>query len=163
MRIPALTIAPCWCAVLVFAQVAQVAQVAQAAQGRAQPSQNLADVKTLFVDSLGSGEFPNVIRDKIIKGLTATGRFEVTLDPREADATLKGTASETQPIHYGNGNGSRYESTVAVRLVDKDQQVLWSFESTKGRFSSKSASSSAAETIVKELLKVARPHKAKSK
>jgi hypothetical protein len=159
VRIRALAIAPCCCAVLVIAQVAQVAQ----AQGQAQNPQNLADVKTLFVDSLGQGEFPNVIRDKIIKGLTATGRFEVTLDPREADATLKGSATESQPIHYGNGNGSRYESNVAVQLVGKDQQILWTFEATKGRFSSKSATSSAAETIVKELLKAARPHKAKSK
>jgi hypothetical protein len=132
--------------------------------GRAQPAQNLADVRTLFVDSLGQGEFPNLIREKIISGLTVGGRFELTLDPSLADATLTGSASESQPIHYGNGNGSRYEANVVVKVVGKDkQQVLWTYEAIKGRFSTKRATASAAADIVKQLLKAARPQKAKSR
>lgn len=151
MRIGALTIALC-CSVPGVVQVAQ-----------AQPAQTLADVKTLFVDSLGPGEFANVIREKIFNALTSSGRFQVTLDPSMADATLTGSASESQPIHYGNGNGSRYEANVAVQVVGKGKQILWSYEATKGRFSSKRASASAAADIVKGLLKAARPQKAKSK
>ncbi len=152
MRIGALVIAPCCLAIVVVAQVAQ-----------AQPAQNLADVKRLFVDSLGHGEFPNVIREKIINGLTAGGRFELTLDPMAADATLTGSATESQPIHYGNGNGSRYEANVSVQVIGKNKQVLWTFEATRGRFSTKRASASAAAEIVKGLLKAARPQKTKSK
>jgi hypothetical protein len=155
VRIGALAIAPCCCAVLVLLQVAQVAP--------AQPAQNLANVKTLFIDSLGQGEFANVVREKIINGLTAGGRFELTLDPSAADATLTGSATESQPIHYGNGNGSRYEADVAVRVVGKDKQVLWTYEATKGRFSTKRATASAAADIVKGLLKAAHPQKTKSK
>jgi len=112
---------------------------------------------------LGPGEFANVIREKIFNALTSSGRFQVTLDPSMADATLTGSASESQPIHYGNGNGSRYEANVAVQVVGKGKQILWSYEATKGRFSSKRASASAAADIVKGLLKAARPQKAKSK
>jgi hypothetical protein len=151
VRIGALAIPLC-CAVLGVVQVAQ-----------AQPAQTLAGVKTLFVDSLGPGEFANVIREKIFNALTTSGRFEVTLDPGAADATLTGSASESQPIHYGNGNGSRYEANVAVQVVGKGKQVLWSYEAVKGRFSSKRASTSAAADIIKGLLKAARPQKAKSK
>jgi hypothetical protein len=152
VRIRPLAIAVCCCAVLGSVQVAQ-----------AQPAQNLADVKRLFVDSLGQGEFPNLIREKIITGLTAGGRFELTLDPGMADATLTGSATESQPIHYGNGNGSRYEANVTVRVLGKDKQVLWTYEATRGRFSSKRATASAAQDIVKGLLKAARPQKTKSK
>ena len=155
MRIRALTIAPICGAVLVILQVAQVAQ--------GQPPQNLADVKTLFIDSLGQGEFANVIREKIFNAVTTSGRFEVTLDPGMADATLTGSATESQPIHYGNGNGSRYEASVSVQVVGKGKQILWSYEATKGRFSSKRATSSAAEEIIKGLLKAARSSKGKSK
>jgi hypothetical protein len=143
------------CAVLVVIQVVQVAY--------AQPAQNLADVKKLFVDSLGQGEFPNIIREKIINGLTAGGRFELTLDPLAADATLTGSATESQPIHYGNGNGSRYEANVSVQVVGRGKQVLWTYEATRGRYSTKRASASAAADIVKGLLKAARPQKTKSK
>jgi hypothetical protein len=143
------------CAVLV---------VAEFGRGQTQPAQNLADVRTLFVDSLGQGEFPNLIREKIISGLTAGGRFELTLDPSMADATLTGSATESQPIHYGNGNGSRYEANVVVKVVGKDkQQVLWTYEAIKGRFSTKRATASAAADIVKSLLKAARPQKTKSR
>jgi hypothetical protein len=151
VRTGALAIARC-CAVLVVIQVAH-----------AQPAQNLADVRTLFIDSLGPGEFANVIREKIFNALTSSGRFEVTLDPGMADATLTGSATESQPIHYGNGNGSRYEANVAVQVVGKNKQILWSYEATKGRFSTKRASASAAADIVKGLLKAARPQKTKSK
>jgi len=154
VRIGALAIRVC-CAVLVVVQLIPVAQ--------AQPTQTLADVKTLFVDSLGSGEFSNLIREKIISGLTAGGRFEFTLDPSAADATLTGSATESQPIHYGNGNGSRYEANVAVQVVGKNKQVLWTYEAIKGRYSTKRATASAAADIVKSLLKAGRPKKTKSK
>jgi hypothetical protein len=143
------------CAVLVVIQLVQVAH--------AQPAQNLPDVRTLFIDSLGQGEFANVVREKIFNALTASGRFEVTLDPGAADATLTGSATESQPIHYGNGNGSRYEANVAVQVVGKDKQILWSYEATKGRFSTKRASASASADIVKGLLRAARPQKTKWK
>ena len=160
MRI-GLVITPWWCAVLGLVQVAVVAQVAQIAQ--AQPAQTLGDVKTIFVESLGQGEFPNLIREKIISGLTTGGRFELTLDPSAADATLTGSATESQPIHYGNGNGSRYEANVAVQVVGKNKQVLWTYEAIKGRFSTKRATASAAADIVKALLKAGQPKKTKSK
>jgi hypothetical protein len=116
------------------------------------------------VDSLGQGEGPSVIRDKIINRLAASDRFQVVLDREKADAVLVGSASETSRAHYVDGSGGTgFDATVVVRLVTKDQKILWTSEAKNGRsFSHRSASSSVADRIVKDLLKAASPSKKKT-
>ena len=148
VRIRALVIGLCWCAVLLLAQH--------------QP-QNLQDVRTIFVDSTGQGEFPNVLRASIVSHILSKGRFQVTLDPHDADAVLRVSVSEAQAVHQSKSTGGgRYDATVDVRMVSKDQQVLW-VSATNGRVFSRTAAS-VGENVVKELLKAAEhPGKTKAK
>ena len=123
------------------------------------PPTNILDVKTIFVDSLGQGEYAPLIRDKIINRLVTSGRFQVALDPDKADAVLTGSGEVSTAIRYNNGNGgSRADATVVVRLVSKDQKILWVFEAKNGGFT-RSASSSVADKVVKGLIKAATPPK----
>jgi hypothetical protein len=119
----------------------------------AQPPQSLDEVKTVVVDSLGQGEWPTIIRDKIINRLVASGRFQVVFDPDKADAILTGSVIESQ-VDRG------FDVTAVVRLMTKDQRILWVSEAknNKNPFA-RSASSSVADRIVKDLLKAVSPPK----
>ena len=140
----------CLCALASFGLVAQ-----------SQSPQSLADVRTIFVDSLGQGEWAGVIRDKIINRLAASGRFQVVLDSDKADAMLTGSGDVSKTDRYNNGSGgTRWDATAVVRLVTKDQRILWVSETKNNRFA-RSASSSVADHIVKDLLKAASPPKKK--
>ncbi len=124
-----------------------------------QPPKNLAEVRTIFVDSLGKDPTSEVIRDKIINRLSTSGRFEAVLDPDKADATLTGSGAITKSVHYSDGSGgTRFDGTAVVRLVTKDQRILWTSEAKNSAFA-RSASSSVADHIVKELLKAVAPPK----
>ena len=126
---------------------------------QAQSPQSLAEVKTVFVDSLGQGEWSTIIRDKIINRLATSGRFQVVLDSDKADAILTGSGDVSKSDHYSNGSGgTRWDATAAVRLITKDQRILWVSETKNNRFA-RSASSSVADHIVKDLLKAASPPK----
>jgi hypothetical protein len=115
---------------------------------QAQGPQSIDEVRTIFVDTLGQSEADTVIRDKIINRLAASGRFQVAADPDKADAVLTGSAS-------ANEGRRGWDMTTAVRLVTKDQRILWVSEAKNGRFA-RSASSSVADHIVKDLLKAAK-------
>jgi hypothetical protein len=118
-------------------------------------------VKTIFVDSLGRGEWSAIIRDKIINRLVASGRFQVVFDSDKTDATLTGSGDVSKTDSYDNGSGgTRWDATAVMRLITKDQRVLWASESKNSRFA-RSASSSVADHIVKDLLKAASPPKKK--
>jgi Lipopolysaccharide-assembly len=118
-------------------------------------------VNAIFVDALGQGELSTVIRDKIINRLATSGRFQVVSDPTKADAVLTGSVSEAAVNRYSNGTGgTRFDATAAVRVVTKDQKILWVSEAKNGGFA-RSASSSVADRIVKDLLKAASPPKKK--
>jgi hypothetical protein len=132
-----------------------------AVQSQSQTPAVLADVHTIFVDTLGTGEASGLIRDKIINRLVASKRFEVVLGPDKADAILTGSVEEAQSVRFNQGTGgTRFSANAAVRLITKDQRILWTFEG-KNRAFSRSASSSVADHVVKELLKAAAPPKTK--
>jgi hypothetical protein len=124
--------------------------------------QSVADVRTIFVDSLGDGEGPSVIRDKIINRLASSARFQVVLERDKADSILTGSGDVARTDRYNNGSGgTRWDATVVVRLITKDQRILWAYETKNNRFA-RSASSSVADHIVKDLLKAASPLKKKN-
>lgn len=122
--------------------------------GQSQSPQGLADVKTIFVDTLGQGESVSVIRDKIINRLATSGRFQVVFEPEKADAVLTGSVTETRL-------GTGWDATAVVRLVTKDERILWVSEAKNKRkvFKSPSASSSVADKIIDDLMKAASPLK----
>lgn len=128
---------------------------------QAQTPVALTDVHTIFVDTLGTGEASGLIRDKIINRLVSSKRFDVVLTPEKADAILTGSVEEAQSVHFNQGTGgTRFSANAAVRLITKDQRILWTFEGKNGAFS-RSASSSVADRVVKELLKAVAPPKVK--
>jgi hypothetical protein len=134
---------------------------ALAAHSQAQNPAALTDVHTIFVDTLGTGQASGLIRDKIINRLVSSKRFEVVLSADKADAILTGSVEEAQGVRFDQGTGgTRYSANAAVRLITKDQRILWTFEGKNGMFS-RSASSSVADRVVKELLKAVTPPKAK--
>jgi hypothetical protein len=128
-----------------------------------QPPQSLAEVKTIFVDSLGNGEWSTIIRDKIINRLAASDRFQVVLDSDKADAILTGSGDVSKADRYDNGSGgTRWDATAVVRLITRDQRILWASEAKNNRFA-RSASSSVGDRIVKDLLRAASPSTKKKK
>jgi hypothetical protein len=124
----------------------------------AQSPQNLSEVKTIFVDSLGEGAsgLSAVTRDKIITLLVKSRRFQVVRDPDKADATLTGAVTASR-VDNGSG-GSRWDARATVRLITKDQRVLWRSEASNGELYL-DASSRLADVLVKDLLRAIAPPK----
>jgi hypothetical protein len=123
--------------------------------------QRLQDVHKIYLDSLGNGDGADVIRSKIITKLVKSGRIDVVQNPDQADAVLIGASQLSKTSHYSassNGQygsasgGTRYHATAGVQLVNKEQKILWADDASNGAFS-RSASSSLADRIVKNLLK----------
>lgn len=132
--------------------------------------QRLQDVKRIYVDSFGNGENADVIRSKVITQLVKSNQFEVVQTPEKADAILTGAGTVSQRAVYsasangqfGNASGgTRFDATAGVQLVNKQQTILWADNVSNGRFS-RSATSSLAENIVKNLLKAVSDAKKKS-
>jgi hypothetical protein len=83
----------------------------------------------------------------------------VVLDSEKADAVLTGSSDVSKIDRYNNGSGgTRWDANAAVRLITKDQRILWVSE-TKNNHFARSATSSVADHIVKDLLKAASPPK----
>ena len=126
-----------------------------------EPGQRLQDVHKVYVDYFGSGENAEVIRSKIIAQLVKSGRFEVVQSQDQADAALVGSSQVTSAERSGANviggtvianSGTVFHATAGVRLVGKDQKILWA-DDASGRGSSARASSGLADKIVKDLLK----------
>ncbi len=124
------------------------------------PVQRVQDVRTIYVDSFGTGEGADVIRSKVITRLVKAGRFEVLQSPEKADAILTGASSVTKTSHYSATNGENgsasggtsYHATAGIQLINRDQKILWA-DDASNRLFAHSASSSLADKIVKDLLK----------
>ena len=144
--------------------------VASISIANGQSAQQLRDVHRVFVDSLGNGEGADVIRSKVITRLVKSGHLEVVQSPELADAVLIGASQVSQGRRYsansngqtGNASGgTRYHATAGVQLVNKEQKILWADDVSNGAFS-RSASSSVADKIVKNLLtEIAKEEKGK--
>jgi hypothetical protein len=129
--------------------------------GAQEGAPRLQDVRRIYVDSFGTGDGADVIRSKIITRLVKAGRFDVVQSADQADAVLTGASQVSKTAHYSaNANGqyanasggTRYHATAGVQLVSKDQKILWADDTSNGAFS-RSASSSLADRIVKDLVK----------
>lgn len=124
-------------------------------------AQRLQDVKKVYVGPFGDGPGSELIRSKLISHLVKSKRLEVVEVANQADAILTGVGELSKTEHYSaNANrstanasgGSRYHATAGVRLLNTEHKILWADEVSNGMFS-RSASSSVADKIVKNLLK----------
>ena len=137
--------------------------------------QKISDVKKIYVAPLGTVEGSERVRQKIINRLIKSGIVTVTEVPDHADATLTGTTEVNQrqslrgsmSLYGGYGGGSlrgrtRYSAESVVRLIGKNNDVLWTDEvsTSKWLFASRSvqgASSNVADKLVKRLLDAIAP------
>ncbi len=120
-----------------------------------QPVHRLADVKKIFVASLGNGDNSEAIRQAIINRLSGLDNVTVVDSAEDADATLTGAAQLHSGMsfsavgrpsnssfgfggfnnsfganRYGGTNfdasgGTNYSCVIEVRLVGKSKAVLW--------------------------------------
>ena len=88
-------------------------------------------------------------------------RVEVVEIPQQADAILTGIGELSTSEHYSANasttsanasGGTRYHATAGVRLLNKEQKILWADDVSNGFFS-RSVSSSVADKISNNLLK----------
>jgi hypothetical protein len=125
--------------------------------------ERLQDVRTICVGSLGTGEAAELVRSKVIAHLAKASRFEVVESPDRADAVLVGVSDLSETPYYSASSGGLgvparasagtiSRATAGVQLINRDKRVLWA-DDTSSRASSRSASSSLADRIVKDLLK----------
>jgi hypothetical protein len=120
-------------------------------------------VHKIYVDNFGSGQDAEVTRSKVIAQLVKSGRFEVVQSRDQADAVLVGSSQVTSAERSGANviggtvianSGTVFHATAGVRVVDRDQKILWA-DDASGRGSSARASSTLADKIVKDLIKEA--------
>jgi hypothetical protein len=121
----------------------------------AQGAKRLEDVHKIYVDSFEGGDAADAIRGKILAQLGKARRFEVVESADQADAVLTG-ASQIAKLAKGNqhaSGGERYHATAGVKLIGKDQTILWTDDPSTGAASHFTVTSNLAERIVKDLLK----------
>jgi len=138
----------------------------------------LLSVHRIYVDRLTGGDTAAQMRDILISSLAASKLFVLTEKEERADAVLGRTAEDGVGAHmslsnrtgsgYNSSKGSaaglgigdnesdrsaerRHEALAAVRLVNKDGDVIWSTtqESLGARFHG--ASADVAEKITSQL------------
>lgn len=123
--------------------------------------QRLQDVKKIYVGSFGDDENSDLVRSKVISRLVKLGRFEVVEVLDQADSALTGTSLVTRDRYaVANANttnsnasaGTRYHATAGVRLVNKEEKILWADDVSNGIFT-RSVTSNVADKIVKDLVK----------
>ncbi len=129
-------------------------QSLQSQQISINPVQKLADVKKIFVATLGDQRGAELIRQKIINGLTNSGHITVVESADDADATFNGVAR----LHrYGLYDDLVTSGEAVVRLVGKNKQILWTDEDNRSKFpgygSANKMSTKIADKLVQDLTK----------
>jgi hypothetical protein len=121
----------------------------------AEKVERLRDVKSIHVASLGTAPGASLIREKIVRKLTAARVFSLVDSPQDADAVLTGvgeivTVPGLSPPGAPADSSSR--AALTLRLVSKQKRVLWTAE-IYPRFLARSASSSLADRVARDLLR----------
>ena len=121
-----------------------------------QDTARLAEIRTIYVDELGTDQGSSLIREKIRVRLMESGRFRVTENPDKADAILTGAAGVYSSTYGTNGDThTSYRGRGVLRLVDREtEEVIWFLEIGRS-WGWGSASTKVAKKTVKELLEAA--------
>ncbi|MBI3209997.1 MAG: hypothetical protein HYZ37_14020 [Candidatus Solibacter usitatus] len=143
-------------------------QEAQGPDLHKERAQQLLKVRRVFVDKF-AGQNADQIRELILNSLIEGKLFSLSENVERADAILKGSAEDlvfTDRFQYSEGTNERgvgssrsstriderrHEAMAAVRLVNKEGDVIWSStqESRGAKF--KSASADVAGKVMKKL------------
>jgi phosphate ABC transporter phosphate-binding protein len=124
----------------------------------AQNAQTLAQVKKVYVGSLGQGEGAEEMRGRLVRRLEKTHVLQVVQAPEGADALLKGTTQIWTTGHISTSPPSHaiseavYAGFLSVEIVGKDNQTLWSYLVTPSSFPLHGVTDDLAGQLVGKLL-----------
>jgi phosphate transport system substrate-binding protein len=129
------------------------------AAGSAQTAESLAQVKRIYVGSLGEGKAAAEMRERIEDRLRASNKFQVVAKAAEADATVKGsgriwtTGYVSLGVHPSRANReAEFDGFLSVDVIGKDDVTLWSYLFTPSKFSVKKITTDLADQFVPKLL-----------
>jgi phosphate transport system substrate-binding protein len=129
------------------------------AGSHAQPAESLAQVKKIYVGSLGDEKASGEMRERIEDRLRASRRFQVVATAAEADATVRGTGRiwttgyVSLSVHASRANReAEFDGYLSVDLVGKGNTTLWSYLFTPSKFSVKKITTDLADQVVPRLI-----------
>jgi len=127
----------------------------------------LANIRKIYIASLGNEEGSDLVREQIRLRLVKTERFSVVERPESADAVLTGVAgvarstsglSTNSVTGAVSGGRTDFSGVGVLRLVDtKTDETLWVYEYKSSGFSLSASSGRVADKTVDQLLKDAKP------
>lgn len=107
----------------------------------AQTADTLSQVKKVYVGSLGAKQGATELHDKLVKRLRKARGIEVVASPGEADAIITGTGEiwlkgyiSTNPKPSPWNRKPVYGGYLSAELKGKDNETLWSYRATPGKF-----------------------------
>jgi len=115
-------------------------------------------VRTIQVESIGEGTSAEAMRQKLVDRLNKDGRFKVVESRSAADVVLRGTSSiwATGTVvfapHSKAASQTVYQGYLSVELVDKADQILWSYLLTPSRFRTANITDDLADHMASHLL-----------
>ncbi len=127
-------------------------------RARAQTAETLSQVKKVYVESLGKDDAATKLRERMIKQLRREGRLEVVATRDSADAVIKGSESIWVTGYYStdarvpaNMRQPFIHGFLSVEILGKNDEPLWSYLVTPGKFRSQSITEELADQLVAKL------------
>jgi phosphate ABC transporter phosphate-binding protein len=124
--------------------------------------ERLAQVKTVYVDSLGTNKGAVAMREQLVRRLRTSRELQVASDPKHADALLRGTGRTWVTGYVSLSprshtlNQALTEGFLSVELVGKKDETLWSYLVTPSKFPWNGIPDDLAAQIVSRLLRAIR-------
>ncbi len=115
-------------------------------------------MRSIAVDSLGTGEGARALRQRIVERLSKHPGLRMAASDAQADLTLRGnssiwpTGSYSISAHSNSYRVTNYEGYLSVELQDKAGQTLWSYLVTPSRFRTHSITDDLADQAASRLL-----------
>ena len=129
----------------------------------AQSAASLSQIRKIYVESFGQESGIAKLRDRTIEQLRRKAKLEIVPAPEQADAIVRGSGSiwllgyvsisprspsaTRQPIFHG---------FLSVEIVRKDNDPLWSYLVTSGKFIAGDITQSLAEQLAQKFLEARR-------
>ena len=117
----------------------------------------LSQIKKIYVDSLGAKKGSAELRDALVKRLRKVRGLEVVSTKEDADAVITGTGElwikgyyTTSPRPSAYGQNPIYGGMLSVEVKDKNNETLWSYLVTPGKFHWDTVTQNLTDLLVKK-------------
>ena len=121
----------------------------------AQTAQTLSQVKKIYVESFGNDNVAMELRSRTVEELQKKGKLEIVQSAREADAIVRGSGSSwitgyltTDPRSPSIMRHPIFQGFLSVEFIGKDNEPLWSYLETPGKFRAGNISKDLADHLV---------------